>query len=302
MRQVASLIAEGDESTTIESDDLLQCDCVYGGLFDPEAKRFGFRYFHSDDRQWDIVLNASQIGEIANGSLKRLELWRCADSACGCLYATEDSYCPHCDSIRDLDSGYANSLRVWHPDEPASGIDSLANLRQIVLAILDYVSANHGRMPPPYTTNEHGDCMHSWRSLILPFLDLDELYDDIDFTQPWDASANFSLAARIPEAFRSPNTRPGHTRYSAVLGPRTLWPATGMRMVSDVKSGYSNTIAVVETPRSEIQWMSPYDIDVETLAKEVASCDGSLLAALVDGNATALGTFDAAQIRDLATI
>lgn len=41
MRHVASLIESGDESTTVESDDLLQCDCIYGGLYDPEARRFG---------------------------------------------------------------------------------------------------------------------------------------------------------------------------------------------------------------------------------------------------------------------
>lgn len=302
MRQVAGLIVKGDESTTNESDDLLQCECAYGGLFDPTSEQFGFSYFHRSDAKWDIVLDASQIADIANGSLRQFALWKCSDLSCGCLYPEEDSYCPNCDSIRHVDSDYSTSLRRLYPGEPASGIDSMVNLRKIVLAILGYVGENDGRMPPPFTRNEQGDRLHSWRSLILPFLDFDDLYAAIDFTQPWDAPVNRSLGANTPEVFCSPNTRSGHTRYAAILGPQTLWPLNGPRMISDVRSGTSYTIAVVEARHSDFPWMAPEDIDVETLASEPELSNRSLLAALIDGNATAFATLDTAEIRDLATI
>jgi hypothetical protein len=302
LRRVAQLIDDSDESTTIESDDFLQCDCVYGGLSDPEAKRFGFRYFHGEDATWDVVLDASQIADIADGLLKQLALWRCSGGSCECLYATEDSYCTHCDSIRHFDDDYPSSLRLWYPDEPPDAISSLANLRRIALAICDYVRENDGRMPPPFTTDAAGNRLHSWRSLILPFLDLDELYAAIDLQQPWNASVNRAVAARTPDVFSSPDTASGHTRYSAIVGPDTLWPPNTTRMLSDVTSGYSFTIAVVESPCSEFEWMAPDDSDIDALAQQLGSRRRSLLAAWIDGNVTALTDLNVDRLRELARI
>ena len=43
MRHVNELIRNGDEiATTLESDDLLQCDHVYGGLYTPQNGDMGF--------------------------------------------------------------------------------------------------------------------------------------------------------------------------------------------------------------------------------------------------------------------
>jgi hypothetical protein len=231
MRHVAQLITDGDDATTIESDDLLQCDCIYGGLFDAESHQFGFRYFRDEDATWDVVLDASQIADVANGSLIQFQLWRCSGGSCDCLYAAEDSYCTHCDSIRHFDDDYPDSLRRWYPGESADAIDSMANLRRIVLAIWDYMGQNGDRMPPPFTTDESGNRLHSWRSLILPFVDLDELHAAIDFDQPWDAPGNRALAAETPDVYRSQGIAPGHTRYVAIVGQHTLWPPHAKRMV-----------------------------------------------------------------------
>ena len=116
MRDVNQRITEGDEAaTSIESDDLLQCDRVYGGLYDVAARRFGFCYFHTDDDTWDFDLDADQIAAIANRTITHLNLWQCAGGECDCLYATEDSYCTHCDSIRHFDD-YESWIRIHEPD------------------------------------------------------------------------------------------------------------------------------------------------------------------------------------------
>jgi len=302
MGHVAALIDGGDESTTIESCDLLQCDCIYGGLSDGETGRFTFRYFHAADATWDVSLDASEIADIASGCLRQLNLWRCANGSCDCLYPTEDSYCPHCDSIRHFDHEYPERLRRLYPEASPDALASMANLRRIALAICDYLDGNEGQMPPPFTSDVSGNRLHSWRALILPYLDLDDIYAAIDFNQAWDAPVNRAVATAMPAVFQSPGTACGQTRYLAILGQNTLWPPGGRRRLLDVTSGTSRTIAVVEAPVSGCHWMEPRDIEFGALADQVASHGRSLLAAWIDGNATALSGLDANWLLELATI
>src|SRR5262245_19237231 len=46
----------------------------------------------------------------------------------------------------------------------------LANLREIGIAIQSYAGAKD-HFPPPYTTDANGKPLHSWRTLILPYMD-----------------------------------------------------------------------------------------------------------------------------------
>ena len=49
------------------------------------------------------------------------------------------------------------------------------NLKQINLALLNYENA-HKCFPPAYIPDEDGTPMHSWRVLILPYLEQNALY------------------------------------------------------------------------------------------------------------------------------
>ncbi len=44
------------------------------------------------------------------------------------------------------------------------------NLRQLALALHSYFD-DHGHLPPPYIADSQGKPMHSWRVLILPYLE-----------------------------------------------------------------------------------------------------------------------------------
>ena len=69
-------------------------------------------------------------------------------------------------------------------------------LHQIALAIRSYVDAHHA-LPPLYTTDADGKPLHSWRTLILPFLDQARLYNEYRFDEPWDGPNNRKLAGRL---------------------------------------------------------------------------------------------------------
>ncbi|MEZ6088173.1 MAG: DUF1559 domain-containing protein [Pirellulaceae bacterium] len=49
--------------------------------------------------------------------------------------------------------------------------------------------------PPAYTVDADGQPLHSWRTLLLPFLDQKALYDQIDLSKPWNDPANAAFAA-----------------------------------------------------------------------------------------------------------
>lgn len=300
MREVHQRIKDGDEAaTTIESDDLLQCDVVYGGLYDIVGKRFGFRFFHTDDATWDFDLDAQQIAQIADGTLTTLNLWQCTSRKCDCLYATEDSYCTHCDSIQDFDD-YESRLRIHHPDEPTDVLAAMANLRKIGLAILEY-HREHGHFPPVRTHDETGRPMHSWRSLILPFLDEDSLFDNIDLGQPWNSEANQRVWERRPSVFGGHGYEPPLTAVMAVVGPETIWPTAGRRSYTEIKTGTSYTIAAVSLKNTSVNWMQPTDTDLASTLSEYEN-NNELIAVFIDGHVEIVRDVDAGTLRELLCI
>ena len=56
-------------------------------------------------------------------------------------------------------------------------------------------------VPPAYFADESGKPLHSWRVLILPFLDEGALYKQYDFSEPWDGPNNSRLLARMPRVW-----------------------------------------------------------------------------------------------------
>ncbi len=76
-------------------------------------------------------------------------------------------------------------------------------------------------MPPAYTVDAKGRPLHSWRTLILPYLEQEPLYQMIDLSKPWNDPANAKALEtslpvfRCPEAVGPRNT----TTYLAIVGP-----------------------------------------------------------------------------------
>jgi hypothetical protein len=103
LRGVADAIEDGHISTTVESDDLLQCTWAYGGLIDKEHGLYGFRYFPDDesDVTWDIELTREEILMIGRMQSRHMVLWACPAINCGCLYPRETFYCWRCREWHD---------------------------------------------------------------------------------------------------------------------------------------------------------------------------------------------------------
>ena len=95
------------------------------------------------------------------------------------------------------------------------------------VALLTYHDT-YGSFPPAYIADDQGRPMHSWRVLILPYLEEKSLYDRYDFSEPWDGPDNSQLAAEMPKVYRcrsdSCSLSPTDTSYLAVVGDGTIWP------------------------------------------------------------------------------
>ena len=63
------------------------------------------------------------------------------------------------------------------------------NMKQIGFALHNYHDT-YGSFPPAFTVDAEGNRLHSWRTLLLPYLDQKILYETIDLTKPWDDPAN----------------------------------------------------------------------------------------------------------------
>ena len=77
------------------------------------------------------------------------------------------------------------------------------NLKQIALALHNYEQA-HKALPPAYTVDAKGRPLHSWRTLILPYLEQEPLYQTIDLSKPWNDPANAKALETAASRFSLP--------------------------------------------------------------------------------------------------
>jgi hypothetical protein len=130
--------------------------------------------------------------------------------------------------------------------------------------------------PPAFVADESGRPMHSWRVLLLPYLDQQPLYDRYRFDEPWDGPNNSRLHPEVVETYRCPGTATepartdeSDTSYVVVVGPRTAFPGDKCVALSDITDEKGNTILVVEVQNSGIHWMEPRDLHVTQMAPQV---------------------------------
>ena len=156
--------------------------------------------------------------------------------------------------------------------EAARTAESSNNLRQIGLAMHSYHTA-HGTFPPAYIPDESGQPMTSWRTMILPHLEQQNLWDQYDMERPWDDPANAFLADIEVQVYASPrdtNHRLGMTNYVAVTGEGTIMTGDVRGEGSsfdDIRDGSSNTVMVVEILNSDIPWTEPRDLDMNNYVR-----------------------------------
>lgn len=179
--------------------------------------------------------------------------------------------------------------------EAARRMQCTNNMRQIALAIHNYHDT-YQSLPPAYTVDENGNRLHSWRTLILPYMEASSLYSSIDFSKPWDDPANAQARQSEIAAYRCPsrNLGPGMTNYLAPSAPGTAFPGSEPVTFDDITDGTSNTIMVIEVDdEMAVHWMEPNDITPDEFVEMLKNSNRSSIphtggrnAAFCDGSVT----------------
>ncbi len=146
------------------------------------------------------------------------------------------------------------------------------NLRQIGLAMHNYHDIN-GNLPPAHIADANGKAIHSWRVLILPYMEQDPLYKRYDQSQAWDSPANRQLLSQMPPTYQCPSAGVGgqNTSYVVVQGPETIFDGDKPCPMRAITDGTANTIMIVEAPHANIPWTEPRDLNFAELTMAVNS-------------------------------
>ena len=153
-----------------------------------------------------------------------------------------------------------------------------SSLKQIGYALHNYHEV-YGSLPPAYTVDESGKPLHSWRTLLLPFLDMAPLYQEIRLDEPWNSEYNRQFHTNNVSVFRCYSggvcdllerefpgmlDKKGLCFYSVVIGDETPFPGATSTCFSDISDGTSNTVFVVER-LIPVCWMDPnHEISFDT--------------------------------------
>ena len=187
-------------------------------------------------------------------------------------------------------------------------LQCMNNLRSIGLGMMSYESSR-GHLPPAHTTDKQGRPLLSWRVMLLPYLDQQNLYKRFHLDEPWDSPHNLPLAREMPPFYRCParpEMQPGYTPYMVIVGPHTAFPGKEGIHLTEISDGQSKTILVVETQGPGVSWTAPQDLDADTMAFTVNSQSGACIgghagggnAGMCDGNARFLpSTTDPEMVR-----
>ncbi|HTU19628.1 MAG TPA: DUF1559 domain-containing protein [Gemmataceae bacterium] len=90
--------------------------------------------------------------------------------------------------------------------EPTARSQSHNNLKQMILAMYNYQdTVMEHSLPPAALVDRQGRPLLSWRVLILPFLEQQNLYNEFHLDEPWDSPHNLRQLPRMPKVYSSPS-------------------------------------------------------------------------------------------------
>ena len=143
--------------------------------------------------------------------------------------------------------------------EAARRMQCANNLKQLGLAMHIYHDT-HNTFPPAYTVDKNGKPLHSWRVLLLPYLEQTALYSEIRLDEPWDSEYNSQFHDVVIAAFQCPSNRfamPGaNCCYTAIIGENTVFTGPKGIGMASITDGTSNTVMFAEC-RTPFCWMDP---------------------------------------------
>jgi hypothetical protein len=141
---------------------------------------------------------------------------------------------------------------------------SANNLKQIGLAMHNYYSAE-GQFPPAAVCDKTGKPLLSWRVLILPYIDQEDLFKQFKLDEAWDSEHNKKLLPKMPKAYAVPGkTQPGDTtaHYRVFVGNGAGFDWIMGGKIENITDGTSNTL-MCATAEKAVPWTKPDELEFD---------------------------------------
>jgi prepilin-type processing-associated H-X9-DG protein len=139
-------------------------------------------------------------------------------------------------------------------------IQSQNNLKQIGLAAHSYHDADK-HLPPGGTFDEQGRGMHGWQTFLLPYVEQENVFKQVDLKLPWDHPNNSNAMRTQVPVYQNPYQ---HERESAAGYALSFYtgnvrvlgggPPLDLRQITD---GTSNTLLAGEAADHFLPWGYP---------------------------------------------
>jgi len=151
-------------------------------------------------------------------------------------------------------------LTKQQPETQEQRLTSLNNLKRIGLGIHNYSSARRA-FPPAYVADKNGKPLLSWRVLLLPYVDQENLFRAFHLDEPWDSEHNKTLLAKMPNVYKTPSSTvvdQWKTNYLTVRGKDTIFSGKMPCKPGSIRDGTSNTVMTVEVSDAKaVEWSRP---------------------------------------------
>jgi hypothetical protein len=172
--------------------------------------------------------------------------------------------------------------------------------------MLNYAD-EHGRLPPAVVYGRDGKALYSWRVLLLPYLEEQDLHRQFHLDEPWDSDHNSQLIDRMPALYAPPGSKkklvlPGYTFCHLFVGGGTAFEDPRGQLLKDLTRGTSNTLLIIEAGEP-VPWTKPEEL-VYVPGQPLASLPGPFRdifrLTLADGSRRHLDRdTDEAELREL---
>jgi hypothetical protein len=138
-------------------------------------------------------------------------------------------------------------------------------MKELALDTLNY-QHTHGQLPPAVVYGKDGRPLYSWRVLLLPYIEQQDLYKQFHLDEPWDSPHNLPLLERMPGAYAPPPGKKSripayHTVCHVFVGKGTPFEeGKEVKITEDCfPDGTWKTILIVEAG-PPVPWTKPEDL------------------------------------------
>lgn len=176
-------------------------------------------------------------------------------------------------------------------------------LKMAALAMHNYEST-HRHLPPAVIRDETGKPLFSGMVELLPYLEQQALYQQLDLTQAWNSPANRELTAA---PFRLFSDIDGEGAFRLPIYPGSVWDTDEPLRFQDIRDGTSNTIMAIQAPPEvNTSWAdpTPWQISETDPKRSIFGDRDSVWVAWMDGSVTQLNKSEVTteQLKAMLTI